>query len=560
MLANPLLKFFLYTRRKCMKAVLSRTGWWLTGIAAVALSVGLSFTMRQNQVAGADQNPAAVTYPAPTDHVKLSESTASTKTPEELKHDPVVEQANSLSRAFREAAHVAMPSVVTVYSHESAKKVKAERSEHGLGGNSPFSSQDPFKGTPFEGRFKDMFPNTPDGQNFQTPPRDGMGTGVIIDKSGIILTNNHVVDGADNVTVHFSDGREFKATEVKTDPHSDLAVIRIKADSDLPVAHLGNSDDLEIGDWVLAIGNPFGQEKTVTAGIISGKGRQLGSTRTEYLQTDAAINPGNSGGPLVNLSGEVVGINTAIASNSGGYQGLGFAIPINEAKWVTGQLIKNGSVNRGYLGVGIGEVGNELATKLGVKPGEGALISEVFPNTPAADAKFQEGDVVTKFAGHEIHSPHEVQDAVERSPLNTAEPVEVIRDGKPVTLSVTVKPMPKNYGMEEEQTEQHEEKTPAASNYNAEQLGLDVSDLTADETADTYKGFEGVVIRKVDPDSAAWEKGLRPGMLIRKVGKTMVHNVKDFETALKGESLKDGVLLQIRTERGSHFVVLEAQQ
>ncbi|HZZ29395.1 MAG TPA: Do family serine endopeptidase [Pirellulales bacterium] len=542
-----------------MKALFSRRGWLLTGIAAVGLSVGLSYAIKQDQVSGEDHAPAA-SYPAPVDHVKIAQQDSTpTKTPEDLKHDPVVEHANALSRAFRESAHVAMPSVVTVYSKESSKKVRAERGEqHSFN----FNGEDPFKGTPFEGRFKDMLPNAPDGGNysFQTPPREGMGTGVIIDKSGIILTNNHVVEGADTVTVHFSDGREYKATEVKTDPHSDLAVIRIKAEGDLPAAHLGNSDDLEIGDWVIAIGNPFGQEKTVTAGIISGKGRQLGSGRSEYIQTDAAINPGNSGGPLVNLTGEVVGINTAIASNSGGYQGLGFAIPINQAKWVTQQLIKDGSVHRGYLGIQIGEVSNELASKLSVKPGEGALVADVFPSTPAADAKLQEEDIITKFAGHEIHSPHEVQEWVERSPLNTPEPVEIIRDGKPMMLSVTVKPMPEKYGMEDREPEEHFKKAPPASVYEANQLGLSVSDMSADETNDAYKGFEGVVIRKVEPDSAAAEKGLQPGMLIRKVGKTAVHTAKEFEAAMKNENLKDGVLLQIRTERGNHLVVLEPQQ
>lgn len=544
-----------------MKVVFSRLGWLLTGAAAVALSVGLSFACRQNQVVGEERTAPAATTLTSTAHSTSPDSAGPTKTPEELKHDPVVEHANSLSRAFRESAHVAMPSVVTVYSRESSKKVKSERGEHGMGGM-PFGGQDPFKGTPFEGHFKGMIPEMPEGQeySFRTPPREGMGTGVIIDKSGIVLTNNHVVDGADTVTVHMSDGREFKATDIKTDPHSDLAVLRIKADGDLPAAHLGNSDDLEIGDWVIAIGNPFEQEKTVTAGIISGKGRSLGSSRGGYLQTDAAINPGNSGGPLVNLTGEVVGINTAIVSKSGAYEGIGFAIPINQAKWVTEQLIKNGSVARGYLGVGIGAVGNEVAAKLGVKPGEGAIVSQVFPNTPAAEAKFQEGDVVTKFAGHEIHGPREVQEAVEHSPLNTAEPVEVIRDGKPMTLSVTVKAMPEKFGMEDRDEPAEEKKEEKPTGYNAEGFGMQVGDMTTEETNDTYKGFEGVVIRKVDPDSIAAEKGLRPGMLIRKVGKTTVHNAKEFEAALKSESLKDGVLLQIRTERGSHFVVLDSQQ
>ena len=340
-----------------MSRLSSRQGWLLTAVAAVGLSVGVGLALHQGEVSGQDH---AVTVSG-----HSADASTPIKTPEELKHDPVVEHANSLSRAFRESAQVAMPSVVTVYSHETAKKVKAIRGGNGMNG-SPFGGANPFKGTPWADQFKGLIPQMPDGEDFRTPSRDGMGTGVIIDKSGIVLTNNHVVEGADTVTVHFSDGREFKATDIKTDPQSDLAVVRIKADTDLPVAHLGNSDDLEIGDWVIAIGNPFEQEKTVTAGIISGKGRDAGLEPShQVLQTDAAINPGNSGGPLVNLTGEVVGINTAIASNSGGYQGLGFAIPINQAKWVTEQLIKDGSVHRGYLGVQIRELEQRLVVATG---------------------------------------------------------------------------------------------------------------------------------------------------------------------------------------------------
>ncbi len=185
----------------------------------------------------------------------------------------------------------------------------------------------------------------------------------------------------------------------------------------------------------------------MTAGIISGKGRELGSQRTKFLQTDAAINPGNSGGPLVNLDGEVVGINTAIASSSGGYQGLGFAIPINQAKWVTDQLVKTGAVSRAYLGVAIGELTEELAPKFGAKRGEGVLISQVYPDTPAAEAKLQDGDIITKFAGKAVHNPREVQELVERAPLDTAQPVEILRDGKTMTVNVTVKALPKNFGL-----------------------------------------------------------------------------------------------------------------
>ncbi len=536
-----------------MRRLSSRQGWLLTVAAALAVSVGLGLTLRQNSVVGQDQTSADSKA-----RVVATAGQEPAKTPAELRNTTQVKRADDLSKAFREAARAATPSVVTIHSHESAKKVRGNRGEN------PFSQfrggENPFKGTPFE----NMIPQMPgfDGENgdysFQAPPRDGIGSGVIIDSSGLILTNNHVVDGADKVTVHFADGREYTATDIKTDPQSDLAVVRIKADSALPAAHLGNSDDLEIGDWVIAIGQPFEQENTVTAGIISGKGRELGSQRTKYLQTDAAINPGNSGGPLLNLAGEVVGINTAIASNSGGYQGIGFAIPINQAKWVTEQLVKNGSVSRGYLGVSIGEVTSDLASKFGVAKDEGVLVAEVFPNTPAAEAKLQEGDIITKFAGTAVHSPKEVQEMVERASIGKSQAVEVLRDGKAMTLNVTVKPLPDKFGMLERGANRKSPEAPATSGYTSEELGLQVADMTADE-ADTYHGYDGVIIKKVEPDSIAAEKGLRAGMLIRKVGKTAVKNVHDFETAMKSESLKNGVLFQVRTQAGNRFVVLQAQ-
>ncbi len=531
-----------------------RRGWILIVVVALVASFALGLTLRQNQVVGQDHtNTTTVTSDNTT---KVTPDNAKPpKTPEQLRNDPAVIHAKALSDAFRGAAGAATPSVVTVYSHETAKKVKSH-GENPFHNFQQFGGENPFKGTPFE----KMFPNMPgDGEEFtwQTPPREGMGSGVIIDPSGIVLTNNHVVDGADNVTVRLADGREFKATDIKNDPQSDLAVLHIKADSDLPAAHLGNSDNLEVGDWVVAIGNPFGQEKTVTAGIISGKGRELGSTRTKFLQTDAAINPGNSGGPLVNLDGEVVGINTAIASSSGGYQGIGFAIPINQAKWVTDQLVKTGAVSRAYLGVAIGELTEELAPKFGAKRGEGVLISQVYPDTPAAEAKLQDGDIITKFAGKAVHNPREVQELVERAPLDTAQPVEILRDGKSMTVNVTVKSLPKNFGLASTSGRHNSQDEDSAASYTSDDLGVEVSDLTADE-ADAYHATDGVLIRKVDPDGIAAEKGLRPGMLIHKVGKTVVKNVHDFETALKHESLKDGVLMQVRTQRGSQFVVLQA--
>ena len=235
-----------------------------------------------------------------------------------------------------------------------------------------------------------------------------------------MLTNNHVVRGADEVTVVLKDGREFKATDIKTDPASDLAVLRLEGAKDLPAATLGNSDEMEVGDWVLAIGCPFGLEQTVSAGIISGKGRELESNNhDQFLQTDAAINPGNSGGPLVNLDGQVIGINTAIATNSGGYQGIGFSIPINTAKWVMKQLLSNGKVTRAYLGVQLEELNADLASKLGTKVNEGVLVADVVADSPAAAAGLHDGDVIVSFDGTAVHNGRELRDLVEQSAIGS---------------------------------------------------------------------------------------------------------------------------------------------
>ncbi|HIE98205.1 MAG TPA: trypsin-like serine protease, partial [Fuerstia sp.] len=259
-------------------------------------------------------------------------------------------QANSLSSAFRAAADRVTSAVVTIRTKpadvERVSGPDTRQFDHGL--------PDELKDHPF---FKRFFDGSADGrQRFPGRPRrgGGQGSGVIIDSAGIILTNNHVVKGGGTVVVVLQDGREFEATEVQTDPLTDIAVVRIDAGESLAAATIGNSDQMDVGDWVIAIGAPFGLKETVTAGIISAKSRGIGITdREEFLQTDAAINPGNSGGPLVNLNGEVVGINTAISTTSGGYQGIGFAVPINMAQWVGDQLVNTGSVRRAFLGVGI---------------------------------------------------------------------------------------------------------------------------------------------------------------------------------------------------------------
>jgi len=459
--------------------------------------------------------------------------------------------ANALSTAFRNAAENATPSVVVVRSEVKPKQAARGR------GRGPAAQKNPFEGTPFEGMFPDGLPeglefNGPEGR---TPGRSGVGSGVIVSDDGLVITNNHVVEGADEVIVELADGREFKAAEIKTDPESDLAVVKLADARGLPVAKLGDSDKLSIGDWVIAIGNPFELETTVSAGIISGKGRELGSIRrAQFLQTDAAINPGNSGGPLVNLNGEVVGINTAIASNSGGYQGIGFAIPINLAKWVTGQLIDKGAVERAFIGVQMGPLDRRMAEKLGVADRKGVLVSDVVPKSPAAAAGVQPLDVITGFDGQAIDGPRTLQEIVERSALDRAHKLTVLRDGKPLTLEVKVKPLPRDLAVKP--MEQAPQAAAGAETFYSEAFGIEVrsKDSVAEEA---YADFEGVLVDRVDSDGLAAEAGIGPGMLVRKVGRTPVTTVAEFAAAIEKESTADGLVLQIRTPRGNSVVLLK---
>lgn len=462
--------------------------------------------------------------------------------------DPVA-AANALSQAFRNAAGKASPSVVVVRSETKARNVTSN-------GGSRNGGENPFRGTPFEDFFRDGMPEGFNVPNGRAPSKSGVGSGVIVDAAGIVLTNNHVVEGADEVTIELSDGREFKAVDIKTDPDSDLAVVRLADAENLPTAALGNSDELAIGDWVIAIGNPFELETTVSAGIISAKGRELGRIRrSKFLQTDAAINPGNSGGPLVNLAGEVVGINTAIASNSGAYQGIGFAIPINQARWVSEQLISRGSVERGYLGVSISELSTDMASKLGSPGQKGVLVTEVMPNTPAAAAGMQDLDVVKSFDGTPVDSPRSLQEVVERSSIGKSHDVVVLREGKEVTVKVQVKSLPEQFGMQQ----RGRGIAPGGEEtFYSKSFGIEVQDKSS-VAQDSYEGFEGVLVDRVDPDGLAAEGGLVPGVLIRKVGKTPVSSIDEFEAAMNGETPEGGIVLQIRTPRGNAVILLKKE-
>jgi serine protease Do len=358
---------------------------------------------------------------------------ASAQDTEAARDREAIDHAKGLSRAFRAVSKKELPAVVKVKTSTKARAAKP-------GAREP--RENPFQGTPFEDFFNKSHPGLEGDDG--SPAREGLGSGVIINAQGIILTNNHVVEGADDVIVELSNGRQYHSVDVRTDAQSDLAIVRIKADAPLTTAPLGDSDNMEIGDWVLAIGNPFDLDLTVSAGIISGKSRVLPSgRRAEFLQTDAAINPGNSGGPLINLDGEVIGINTAIASSSGGYQGIGFAIPSKLAKWVSRQLISKGVVERAYLGVRIEEINADLAQRLRVLPGQGVLVNEILPGSPAAKAGLQAGDIVVAFGGAPVHNPRQLQEVVEQSPLGSSHPMDILREGKPQQLNMVATALPK---------------------------------------------------------------------------------------------------------------------
>lgn len=464
-----------------------------------------------------------------------------------------VASAKDLSTAFRVASDKVLPSVVTI--ENTPKAVAVNNKPMNPRQPDPRGNQNPFKGTPFEDFFKDRGFQFEGPMQPQQPRGVGMGSGVVIDASGIILTNNHVVAGDGDVTVRLYDGREFKAANVWTDPKTDVAVVKIDA-TDLVAATLGDSDTVSVGDWVLALGQPFGLESTVTAGIISAKHRGIGITaRESFLQTDAAINPGNSGGPLVNLDGDVIGINTAISSRGGGNDGVGFAIPISLAKWVGDQLANGGAVHRAYLGVGIQPVTATLAEQFKVKPREGVAVTDVFPNTPAAKAGLQSGDVVVEYAGVAVSSPNELQLLVERSELGRPHMLTVVRDGKRVDLRFTPEEQPNDFGS----VAQSDESSPAQpESSQLEKLGLEVSVLDATVAEQLgMKGVEGVVITHVRSGGPADRAGLSSGMAITHVNRHPVTSLDEFTKAVKNAEPGNGLLFLVRSQEGSRFVVVE---
>jgi serine protease Do len=415
-------------------------------------------------------------------------------------------------------------------------------------------------------------PNSPLGEFFrkffeQQSQREGgkprtertrsLGSGFIIDPAGYVVTNNHVVDGADDIQVTLSDGRNYDATLVGTDKDTDIALLKLKdVKGSLPYVKWGDSDAAKVGDWVIAVGNPFGLGGSVSAGIISARGRNIqAGPYDDFLQIDASINRGNSGGPAFNTKGQVIGINTAIFSPNGGSIGIGFAIPASMAKPVVEQLREHGSVERGWLGVYIQELTPELANALGLKKDEGALVASVVPDSPASEAGLKPGDVITEFGGTHIADAHELPRVVAQTPVGSRTDVEVIRDGQ--TKSFTVKV--------DERQASNEQKEPATQESHASgslmsELGITVAKITPDlrERYELGDDVKGVLVTGVDDNGIAAEDGIRPGDVISRVGQHDVTSASDIEkevAAAKKEGRESFVALVKRGDQ-ERFVAL----
>jgi serine protease Do len=394
---------------------------------------------------------------------------------------------------------------------------------------------------PFGDFFHNFFGNVPDRKMKQ----QSLGSGFIVDKEGYILTNNHVVENAQEIKVKLSDGREFKAKVVGRDPRTDLALIKITSIFEsLPVIAMGDSDAIRVGDWVMAVGNPFGLGQTVTQGIISATGRVIGSgPYDDFLQTDAPINPGNSGGPLVNMKGEVIGIDTAIIS---GGQGLGFAIPSNMAKSVMKQLREKGKVERGWLGVVIQSVTPDLAKSFGLKEPHGALVSEVTQGGPAEKGGIHRGDIIITYDGKNVKTANDLPIMVAETPVGKTVNVTVLRDGKEVDANVKI----------EELTEQ---RMAAQSGTPTRSYGMTVGDLTPDLSR--HMGLtekSGVVVESVEPGSLADQAGILAGDLIKEANHKAVANVREYNAAISGVPSGQPLLLLIKRGNQSLYVTMEA--
>jgi serine protease Do len=395
---------------------------------------------------------------------------------------------------------------------------------------------------PFEEFFNRFFGDLPQ-REFK---RKGLGSGFVISEDGYIITNNHVVEKADDIKVILEDGESYKANVIGKDPKTDLALLKIKPKHKLKAVNLGRSNSLEIGDWVIAIGNPFGLGNTVTAGIVSAKGRSLGlGAYDDFIQTDAAINPGNSGGPLFDLNGRVVGVNTAIIA---GGQGIGFAIPVDMARNVVEQLQNNGKVVRGWLGVLVQQITPEIAESLHLSQPEGALVSDVTPGGPADKAGIKRGDVIVAFDGSKIDDMPDLPKTVATNKPGTKSKLTVIRNGKEKTVDLTLGELPDEMAVS----------TSARNDSVERNLGLIVQEINPQiQRKFRIEESKGVIITNVNPGSLGYDAGLRPGDIILEINKAYIGNLDDYRKSV--DSLKEGqtALLLVQRARNTIYVALK---
>ena len=480
-----------------------------------------------------------VAPPSERPEAQATQSTQATQTPPA----DATAIAQQLSVAFHDVAKRAGPAVVTITTTQTVEVQEM-----------PFGFGDDFLRRFFgfePDQSPDQTPNAaPKGPSVRKVPRQSLGSGTIIDAEGHILTNNHVVAGAEEIKVILADGREFTAKILGRDPPTDVALIQIDG-KDLPVAALGDSDQVEVGDWVLAIGAPLGFQKTVTAGIISAKGRaSVGIADYEdFIQTDAAINPGNSGGPLVNMRGQVIGMNTAIASRSGGYMGISFAVPSNMARDVIERLQKTGEVVRGWLGVGIQNITDDLAQSMGLKSKKGALVNQVFADGPAGKAGMETGDVIVEYGKKPVSDVVDLRTRVAWTAPDTTVEVVVLRGGERKTLSLKISrrsEAPEAQGMQPAQPQE------------LETLGLKVGPVTPEAAKQFgYEAGQGVLITDVDPTGPAGRAGLEAGMLVLRVAGKKVATVAEFKETIKGADLAKGIPMLVRARDRQMFILLK---
>ncbi|WP_246026691.1 DegQ family serine endoprotease [Paracoccus luteus] len=422
------------------------------------------------------------------------------------------------------------------------------------------------EGSPFSDLFRDFgMPGMPDqGQPFgdQGPMSrersNALGSGFVVSAEGLIVTNNHVIDGADEIEVEFQSGARLPAKVIGTDATTDVAVLKVEADNPLPFVTFGDSDQARVGDWVLALGNPLGQGFSASSGIISAKARALTGTYDDFIQTDAAINRGNSGGPLFNLAGEVIGVNTAILSPNGGSIGIGFSMASNVVSKVVEQLNEFGETRRGWLGVKIQDVTDDIADSLGLETRAGALVTDV-PAGPAADAGVRAGDVITQFAGGEVADTRDLVRRVADAPVGQAVDVVVMREGKPVTLQITLGRRELAEAEADGSAPQGAEGAPRAS----ETLGLTLAPMTPELASrlDLPQNATGLVVQDVDPEGPAAGKGLSAGDVIVEAGQQPVATLSDLEArvAEAKEAGRKSVLLLVRREGEPRFLALSVE-